>query len=75
MSISSWHDRKISIINDTVNGNDLEMINGQIIYLSEYKMDVKEGFSFIYKQGQTVMRYFEHGVIRKELEFDIESSD
>jgi|LSQX01.1.fsa_nt_gb hypothetical protein len=67
--------KEISFINDSVNGNVLEMINGQIIYLCEYKMDVKEGFSFIYKQGQTVMRYFEHGVIRKELEFDIESSD
>jgi len=63
--------KEISFINDSVNGNVIEMTYGQINYLSEYKMGVKDGFSFIYKKGQTVMRYYEKGEIQKELRFDI----
>jgi len=63
--------KEISFINDSVNGNVIEMTYGQLNYLSEYKMGVKDGFSFIYKKGQTVMRYFENGEIQKELRFDI----
>lgn len=67
--------KEISFINDSVNGNVIEMTYGQINYFSEYKMGVKAGFSFIYKKGQTVMRYFENGEINKELRFDVGESE
>lgn len=61
--------KTIHFVNDTINGIVKELVSWEPIYLAEYKMGIKDGFSFYANNGNSLIILYKEGEIIKQTSF------